>query len=126
MGSAERRREIIKCLCRRRHETIANLAFEFGVSERTVRRDIEVLSLTEPIYTKTGRYYGGVYVMEGYYVNNMYLPEEEIDLLKKINEAETDSGIYALTVSERGRLNKMIDSYSKPVVKNIKGEERYG
>ena len=65
-GTAERRSEIMKLLCRRRSETIRNLAFEFEVSERTIRRDIEILSLNEPIYTQVGRYGGGVYVEEGY------------------------------------------------------------
>ena len=55
MGAAERRREIMRVLCRRRHETVKNLSFEFGVSERTILRDIEALSITEPIYTQCGR-----------------------------------------------------------------------
>ena len=55
----------MKLLCRRRSETIRNLAFEFEVSERTIRRDIDILSLNEPIYTQVGRYGGGVYVEEG-------------------------------------------------------------
>ena len=42
--TAERRSEIMKILCRRRSETVKNLAFELGVSERTIRRDIEILS----------------------------------------------------------------------------------
>lgn len=49
MGTAEQRTEIMRVLCRRRHETISNLAEEFGVSTRTILRDIEVLSATEPI-----------------------------------------------------------------------------
>lgn len=36
---------------------------EFEVSERTISRDIEELSLTKPIYTKSGRYGGGVYIL---------------------------------------------------------------
>ena len=64
MGTAERRYEIMKILCRRRYETIRNLASEFGVSMRTVQRDIESLSRTEPIYTQFGKYGGGVYVVE--------------------------------------------------------------
>lgn len=39
MGTAERRTEIMRVLCRRRHETISNLADEFGVSTRTILRD---------------------------------------------------------------------------------------
>jgi predicted DNA-binding transcriptional regulator YafY len=55
MGTAERRYKIMKTMCRRRYETIRNLASEFGVSMRTIQRDIEVLSETEPIYTKFGK-----------------------------------------------------------------------
>lgn len=40
MGTAERRRKMMKILCRRRYETIGNLASEFGVSMRTIQRDI--------------------------------------------------------------------------------------
>jgi len=83
MGTAERRCEIMKVLCRRRHETIYNLACEFGVSTRTIQRDIEILSATEPIYTQSGRYCGGVYVVDGYSVDRMYMDNAEIDVLKK-------------------------------------------
>lgn len=86
MGSAERRREIMKLLCRRRHETIENMAFEFGVSERTIRRDIEILSLSEPIYTQSGRYGGGVYVTENYSIDRLYMSEEEENILRKLKK----------------------------------------
>ena len=76
-GTAERRKEIMKLLCKRRHETIPNLAIELGVSARTIRRDIEELSLSEPIYTQAGRYGGGVYVLDDYYINRMYFSEEQ-------------------------------------------------
>lgn len=72
MRVAERRREIMNKLCLRRYDAVSNLAVEFGVSERTIRRDIDILSATEPIYTQPGRYSGGVYVVEGYYINNKY------------------------------------------------------
>ena len=66
MDAATRRQEIMQFLSVRRHATIASLAQRFHVSDRTIRRDIEVLSLSEPIYTQAGRYDGGVYVLEGY------------------------------------------------------------
>lgn len=56
MGAAERRMAILKYLCRKRHATIEELAIELGVSMRTIRRDISIISLSEPIYTKAGRY----------------------------------------------------------------------
>ena len=36
MTASERRMAIIQVLCKRRHELIANLAFEFGVTARTI------------------------------------------------------------------------------------------
>ena len=45
MGVNERRQEIMEILCHRRQDTMANLAFEFGVSIRTIRNDIDCLSL---------------------------------------------------------------------------------
>lgn len=100
MGTAERRHEMMKILCRRRYETIGNLASGFGVSMRTVQRDIETLSLTEPIYTKAGRYGGGVYIMDGYSVDRMYMAEEELDVLRKLYTA-TDGIPSLLTDHEK-------------------------
>jgi predicted DNA-binding transcriptional regulator YafY len=60
MGPNERRMEIIEALCRRRQDTMANLAAEFGVSVRTIKNDIDILSLSYPIETIRGRYGGGV------------------------------------------------------------------
>ncbi len=62
-GVTERRRKILTALKLRGFDTTANLATEFGVSERTIRRDIEALALYEPIYTKSGRYYGGIFLV---------------------------------------------------------------
>lgn len=84
MGTTERRNEIIKILCRRRYETIGNLANEFNVSYRTLRRDIESLSSYVPIYTQNGRYGGGVYMVDGYSMDNIYMNEDELVLLNKI------------------------------------------
>jgi len=66
MGPNERRMEIIEALCRRRQDTMANLAAEFGVSVRTIKNDIDILSLSYPIETIRGRYGGGVRVADGY------------------------------------------------------------
>lgn len=54
MGPNERRLEIIKILCSRRQETMSNLAHEFEVSIRTIKRDIDTLSLSYPIVTILG------------------------------------------------------------------------
>ena len=85
MGASERRNAIMRLLCRRRHETVVNIAAEFGVSERTIRRDIEILSLNEPIYTQSGRYGGGVYVTENYNMDRMYFTDQEAIVFMKDN-----------------------------------------
>lgn len=74
MTPSERREAILKVLCQRRQDKIDNLAFEFGVSVRTIKNDIEELSLAYPIETVRGRYGGGVKVADGYYVGSQ-LPE---------------------------------------------------
>ena len=55
MSATERRKDILEALCERKFDTRANLAFEFGVSKRTIDNDIIVLSLKHPIYTIPGR-----------------------------------------------------------------------
>lgn len=116
MGTAERRYEIMKILCRRRNDTICNLASEFGVSIRTIQRDIEVLSRTEPIFTLSGKYGGGVYVVDGYYMDRMYMKNAELDVLKKLYIA-ADENAQLLTNDEKDLLGQLISQYSKPKLK---------
>lgn len=113
MATAERRNTILKVLCRRRHETIRNLASEFGVSERTIRRDIEALSLIAPIYTKTGRYLGGVYIVNEYNMDRMYMNDIEIGVLKKILKS-TELNSCILTFDEKSVLKSIISQYTNP------------
>ena len=114
MGATERRNAILKTLCRRRYETIGNLAMEFEVSERTIRRDIEILSYTEPIYTQTGRHAGGVYVVEGYHMDRMYMSEEEIAVLQKIKDTAYQNNSGLLLPGEAKTLERIICAYAKP------------
>lgn len=116
MGTAERRYEIMKILCHRRYETIGNLASEFGVSMRTIQRDIEVLSRTEPIYTQTGKHNGGVYVVDGFYIDQMYMSKQELDVLRKLYIA-ADEQSSLLTDDEKNLLRYIISQYSKPKIK---------
>lgn len=111
----ERRAALLKVLCRRRHETVSHLATEFGVSERTVRRDIEALSHTEPIYTQTGRYGGGVYVTENYYMDRIYMGEAEITLLAKILRYNKMNQAYMLTDEDTRIMQKILTDYTKPL-----------
>lgn len=82
----ERRKAILEVLCKRRQETIDNLAHEFGVSRRTIRYDIEELSCAYPIESMKGRYGGGVRVADGYYIGRKYLKPSQQELLKRLSE----------------------------------------
>lgn len=83
MTAAERRRAILEALCIRRHDTRENLAFEFGVSKRTIEYDVLELSLNYPVYTAQGNG-GGIYVVDGFRLDKSYLSEKQTALLTKL------------------------------------------
>jgi predicted DNA-binding transcriptional regulator YafY len=114
LETAERRIAILKLICRRRFETIANLAYEFDVSERTIRRDIEFLMRTEPIYTQPGRYGGGVYAMDTYTMDRMYFREDELNVVLKLFESAEKKEVCELNSNEKRVLEKLINDYKKP------------
>lgn len=117
MTMDERRRKIIKILYLRGHETISNLAEELGVSERTVLRDIYALSDKEPIYTQTGRYSGGVYIMPEYYPSAFYFKEAELKLLSRVviilESYIEDEKVVEVLIP----LKDLIATYTKPKYK---------
>ncbi|MBQ7236825.1 MAG: HTH domain-containing protein [Clostridia bacterium] len=80
MSVSERRAEIIEILCRRRYDTRSNLAFELGVSKRTIELDIAALSLDYPIYTQQGNG-GGIYVVEGFYLHRRFMSTKQVQTL---------------------------------------------
>lgn len=84
MGAAERRQQILDLLCQRRRETISNLAEELGVSERTIRRDVEMLTLRYPIETVCGRYGGGVRMADWYKQDRRRLTPRQTALLRRL------------------------------------------
>ena len=123
MGTAERRAEIMRILCRRRHETISNLAREFGVSTRTILRDIEALSMTEPIYTQCGRYGGGVFVTDEYVMSRMYMTEAELSVLRKVAMFAENAAACILNKNERYVLKNIILQYTKPSLRKEENHE---
>ena len=115
MGTSERRYEILKTQCRNRYEKIRNLAFEFGVSKRTIQRDIEVLNGTELVYIQFGKY-GGVYVVDGYSMNRMYMKDSELDSLQKLYIAADKAGSL-LADDEKDLLNFLSHNIPKQSLK---------
>ena len=79
-SALERRQSILEALSDRRSDTVGNLASELGVSDRTIKRDIELLSCSVPIFTMQGCG-GGIRVADGWYVGRRYLRDDQEDLL---------------------------------------------
>ena len=84
--AGERRRAIWEAIRVRRHDKIQNLAFEFGVSRRTIEYDVERLSLHYPVYTTKGTG-GGVHVEDWYKPDRIYLSEKEQRFLEQIGNS---------------------------------------
>ena len=83
MTASERRNAILEDLCARRFERINNLAFQYGVTERTIRNDIMILSLEYPIYTAQGNG-GGIYVDKNFRLGKVFLKNEQQELLERL------------------------------------------
>ena len=84
MKAVERQRKLLGILYEKGHETMKNLAEILNVSERTIRRDVEFLSLSEPIYTRTGRFAGGVYIAKTNTRRTHRSKSEELLILEKV------------------------------------------
>ena len=111
MGTAERRLEILKYLCKVRKATMPQLAQIFGVSVRTIQRDILELEATfhVPIDVRCGKHHGGIYVVGDYRFDRAYMHDEEIALLCKLHELAKPQ----LNANENILFQRIIQSYSK-------------
>ena len=79
------RNKIVDILYRRRHETMANLAFELKVSRQTIQNDITALSIEHPeIEIRSGRYGGGIFINAKHAYGNRYLVPCEKELLQRL------------------------------------------
>ena len=119
MNATERRERLIRILTLRGRTTVRELAIGLEVSERTILRDVDILSTNQPISAIAGRG-GGVYILDTYKDQIFYLPDLEIKLLKKILAEIDRCGSYTPTTAERKLLQEMILLYQKP----IKGKEK--
>ena len=84
MEAVERRQQILELLCQRRKDTMQNLAAELGVSERTIRRDVEILTRSYPLETVCGRYGGGVRVADWYHLDRQRMSPKQTALLRRL------------------------------------------
>ena len=84
MDAVERRQQILELLCQRRKDIMRNLAAELGVSERTIRRDVEILTRSYPLETVCGRYGGGVRVADWYHLDRQRMSPKQTALLRRL------------------------------------------
>ena len=96
----ERLLDITFYLLDKRSVTASELAGRFGVSKRTVYRDIDALSLSGiPIYTSKGNG-GGIKVMDGFILNKSMLSEREqkeiLSALRVLLTVKTDETDHTL------------------------------
>jgi predicted DNA-binding transcriptional regulator YafY len=111
MGTAERRLEILKYLCKYRRATMPQLAEMFGVSVRTIQRDILEIEATfhVPLDVRCGKYDGGVFVVGDYSFDRAYMHRDELELLTKVQGLVKNQ----LSDKENALLTQIINTYTK-------------
>ena len=65
---SKRQQQIVEYLQKEHYAKCKELAEHFGVSERSIRADINKLKKTFPIEVVQGRYNGGIYMNHGDYL----------------------------------------------------------
>ena len=111
-SATERRQLVLEAISDRRQVRREDLAAELGVSERTIRRDVEILSCSYPIYTQQGGG-GGIRAMDGWYVSRRYLRDDQEALLRSL--------LPGLQPEDRETMRKILTAFAKP---KKKGEEK--
>ena len=105
MRTAGRRAELIRILRIRRRDTVSNLARELSVHERTIRRDLLILTVDEGYLIDTIQGNGGGVVYNGQL--NPYkgiFSQEQIRILNDLRKyADSHQAIV---------LNGMLDAFS--------------
>lgn len=83
MNAIERREEIMRILIVRRLETMQVLAAEFGVTDRTIRNDITILTAKYPLKTSQG-IGGGVSIPDSFNPHKNILSVEQMNVLEEL------------------------------------------
>ena len=120
MTAADRRRAILEALSSDKFTTRANLAFEFGVSKRTIDHDLLLLSRKYPIYAIPGKG-GGIHVMENFRLDGRYLTEEQMDVLVRLTKEVSESDRRVL----RSILKKFCLMFSVTIFRPLTSARNY-
>ncbi len=110
MRANERRAEIMRILISRRNETMKKLANELGVTDRTIRSDINILTVDYPLDTVRGN--GGcVKVADWYHPHkNILNKKQQSVLISLIRKADEHEQIV---------LREMLAEYGSPSLRNF-------
>ena len=111
MTAAERRERLVRILMLRGKATVRDLAEELEVSERTVLRDVDILSTSKPIFALPGRG-GGICITDTYKMNKPCLQDNELAFLRKLVSQGELYQSCNLTTSDVQLLKSMIAFYS--------------
>ena len=104
----ERRNEILVILSSRRFVTYPELCEQFGVGQTTIRKDIDKLTSSAPIYTVQGKG-GGIRVADGWYLSKTYLCDEDEEMLRRL--------LPGLQLEDQKRMQHILSVFAKPKVK---------
>ena len=107
-SATERRQMMAEYISVHRHVQVQELMTEFNISDKTVRRDVELLSCSYPIITKTGRHGAGVYAMDGWYIDRRYLHDDQEALLRELHPK--------LLPEQQETMQSILDAFAKPAV----------
>lgn len=107
-NATERRLEILEYVSDKRQLTYQEIADEFTISYRTVRRDVEILSCSYPIETVQGNG-GGIRVADGWYIGRRYLHSDQEALLREL--------LPGLQPEDQKTMQRILDAFAKPKVK---------
>jgi predicted DNA-binding transcriptional regulator YafY len=110
-SAIDRRQQVLEAISDRRQEQIENLATEFGVSRRTIERDILVLSCSYPIITVQGGA-GGVRAADGWYLSRRYLHDDQEALLRSL--------LPGLQPEQAKTMEAILTAFAKPKTKENK------
>ncbi len=101
-------------LCKNRCAKMQALADLYGVTVRTIKRDIDELGDIIPIVTQKGRYEGGVKIMDGYSWDKIYMSKEDICLLNEVCQAAKEKKALDFNAEKLIQLENIIRIYTNP------------
>ena len=104
-ATTERRQQMLEYISIHRHVQYQDLMDEFHISKKTAQRDVEILSCSYPIYTRT-TCAGGIFAMEEWYASKSYLHDDQEALLRKL--------LTGLQPEDQKTMQSILDAFAKP------------